>query len=85
MTVIARPFMRAAPTVISLHRSIVTAQLVAIVVQAINPAITTLMLKYTIAALALPLLVRAYRFAIFSFVVKYVSLCCVFAESLRLS
>jgi len=85
MTVIARPFVRAAPTVISLHRPIVTAQLVAVVVWAIDSAIATLMLKYTIAALAPPFLVRAYRSAIFSFVVKCVSLCCVFAESLRLS
>lgn len=82
MTVIAHPFVGTAPTMISLHCPIVTAQLVAVVVRAIDSAIATLMLRYTIAALASPFLVRA--FAIFSFVVKCVSLCCVFAEFLTL-
>lgn len=85
MAVIAHPFVRAAPTVISLHRPIVTAQLVAVVVRAIDPAIATLMVRYTIAALTAPLPVRAYRIGSFSFVVKLMSLCCVFAELLRLS
>lgn len=72
MTVIAHPFVHAAPTMISLHLPIVTAQLVAVVVWTIDPAIATLTMRYTIAALASPFLVRA--FAIFSFVVKCVSL-----------
>lgn len=69
MTIIARPFVRAAYTVISLHRPIVTAQLVAIIVRTINSAIAMLMSWYAITALALPFFIRAFRSLIFSFVV----------------
>lgn len=64
MAVIAHPLVRSAPTVISMHRSVVAAELVAIVVRAINSAIATLMQGYTITALALPFL--AYHSLILS-------------------
>lgn len=81
VTVIAHPLVRPASTAISMQRPIVAAQLVAIVVRTIDPAIATLVSRYAITALAHPFLARAWRLLSFSFVVKYVSLYCIFAES----
>lgn len=59
VTVIAHPLVRLASSAISMQRPIVAAQLVAIVVRAIDSAIATLITGYAITALALPFLARA--------------------------